>query len=42
MKLTAAAFVAVLPMFVPLGVGAQGHLPEPCAKSPNPPSPAFR
>ena len=30
MKLTTAAFVAIVPMFVPLGVGAQGHLPEPC------------
>ena len=42
MKFTTAALVVVLSMFVPFGAGAQGHLPEPCTKSPNPPSSAFQ
>ena len=41
MKFTTAALVVVLSMVVPLGAGAQVHLPELCAKSPNPPSSAF-
>ena len=41
MKFTTAALVVVLSMFVAIGAGAQGHLPEPCVKSPNPPSSAF-